>query len=70
MVLGLEVGDWGGSGESVEAVVLVFATAFASVVTEEEIPMHHFQMRWPLAVGSGVPRICLHWAHSNEALVV
>jgi hypothetical protein len=54
-VLGLEAGgcedSWGGVGTVV----------FVSVeVVTVEIPMHHFQMRWPLAVGSGVPRMCLH----------
>lgn len=54
-VLGLESGGCGDLWGGVGTVVVVFV----EVVTEE-IPMHHFQMRWPLAVGSGVPRMCLH----------
>ena len=64
----LEVDGGGDSWGGVGAVVVAFVEALAAV--EEEMPMHHFQMRWPLAVGSGVPRTCLHCAHSSEVLVV
>ena len=56
------VGGEAGAGGAAEG-------AEAEVVDEEgadEMPTHHFQMRWPAAVGSGVPRMCLQCVQRRE----